>query len=150
MSEVGPDDLPMALWPEIEIIEGAAEALSFLRGKLPLAIATNAAVSDRSMIDLAVSRAGFGATFDHIFCTTDLGFRKGQREFWSAVEQGIGVPLANIAMIGDSYEQDAFFPRTFGVQAVWFNLRGSVHRGQVAVPVATSLPEFAQWVASAA
>ena len=45
MSERGPEDIPMGLWPEVEVVEGAAKALEVLHGKLPLAIATNASVS---------------------------------------------------------------------------------------------------------
>ncbi|MFT3820602.1 MAG: HAD family hydrolase [Rubrivivax sp.] len=145
----GPDEMPMGLWPRVEVIEGAAEALSLLDGKLPLAVATNASVSTRPMIELALRRAGLEAYFQQIFCHTELGCRKEQHEFWLAVERGLGVPLEHVAMVGDSYEQDALFPRRFGVQSVWFNLHGAVRRDQVATPVVTQLPAFSRWVASA-
>ncbi|MFA6140921.1 MAG: HAD family hydrolase [Hyphomicrobium sp.] len=123
MSERGPEDIPMGQWPQVEVIEGAVEALELLRGRLPLAVATNASVSRRPLIELALRRAGLAGYFEHIFCYTELGYRKDQREFWHEVERGLGVPLAHIAMVGDSYEQDAAAPRRFGVQGVWFNPR---------------------------
>ncbi|WP_437278666.1 HAD family hydrolase [Sorangium sp. So ce375] len=150
MSEQGPEDLPMGEWPEVQAIEGAAECLETLAGRLPLAIATNASVSRRPMIELALSRVGFKNYFSHIFCFTELGFRKSQPEFWQAVERNLGVPLENVAMIGDSYEQDAMYPRRFGVQGVWFNHRGSVERDEVRVPVVDELSTFARWASSAA
>jgi FMN phosphatase YigB (HAD superfamily) len=148
MSERGPQDIPMGLWPEVEVIEGAAEALASLAGKLPLAIATNASVSRRPMIELALRRAGLGSCFAHIFCYTELGHRKDQREFWLAVQNGLGVPLSHIAMVGDSYEQDALYPRRFGVQGVWFNPGGYAPSDRAA-PMVDSLITFAAWAAGA-
>lgn len=150
MSERGPEDIPMGLWPEVEAIESAAEALAALYGRLPLAIATNASVSRRPMIELALKRVGFAKYFQHIFCYTDLGYRKERPEFWWAVEQGLAVPMRHIAMVGDSYEQDAVAPRSFGIQGVWFNPAGSVAGRDTRTPVVHSLETFARWVSSTA
>ena len=151
MSEQGgPDDVPMAQWPHVEVIDGALACVQALSGRLPLAIATNASVSRRPMIELALSRVSLARYFSHIFCFTELGYRKSQVEFWRAVEQQLAVPLSAIAMIGDSYEQDAFYPRRFGAQAVWFNHAGKASRDEVAVPTVAALPTFAAWVMSAA
>jgi FMN phosphatase YigB (HAD superfamily) len=151
MSERGPEDIPMGQWPRIEVIEGATEALELLRGKLPLALATNASVSTRPMIELALRRAGLAGYFEHIFCYTELGFRKDQRDFWLAVQHGLGVPMSQIAMVGDSYEQDAVAPRHFGVQGVWFDPSGARSPEPAAgVPVVSRLPAFSAWVAASA
>lgn len=149
MSEQGLHDRPMALWETVETIAGAAEALELLAGKLPLAIATNATISKRPMIELALSRVGFKEYFNEIFCYTELGYRKDQREFWQVVQTSLGVPLEGIAMVGDSYEHDAQFPRSYGVQGVWFNDRGAAVRDQVQVPTVEDLPTFARWVMNA-
>ncbi len=150
MSERGPEDIPMGLWPEVEVVEGAAKALEVLHGKLPLAIATNASVSRRPMIELALERVGFEKYFQHIFCYTELGYRKDQPEFWLAVEQRLAVPLNHIAMVGDSYEQDAEAPRSFGVQGVWFNPAGSISGEGTSIPAVQRLETFAEWATSAA
>ena len=103
------------------------------------------------MIELALRRAGLGSYFEHIFCYTELGYRKDQRDFWLAVERGLGVPLPRIAMVGDSYEQDAVAPRKFGVQGVWFNPSGAPVPEPAAIPMVSGLPTFSAWaVASAA
>ncbi len=121
MSEEGPKNISMGLWPEVAVIAGAAECLAMLAGRLPLAVATNASVSTRPLIERALSRVGFGHYFNHIFCYTELGFRKSQPEFLRAVAEQLGFRAEQVAMVGDSYEQDAVFPRQFGIQGVWFN-----------------------------
>ncbi|MGZ5081636.1 MAG: hypothetical protein ACXWHZ_19770 [Usitatibacter sp.] len=50
MSEAGPLDLPMALWPEVKAIQGAHETLATLKATHSIGIATNASVSKRHMI----------------------------------------------------------------------------------------------------
>lgn len=124
----GPPDVPMALWPQVRVLAGAAEALARLHGRVPLAIATNANVSRRDMIERALARAGLARYFDGgaIFFAADLGCRKDEPAFWQAVQRGLGVPLAQVAMVVDSLVQDVLAPRRWGVQAVW--LRPAVGR----------------------
>jgi aminoglycoside 6'-N-acetyltransferase I len=98
MSEVGPQDQPMALWPHVTAMPGAQQCLEALHSRFPLAIATNATVSRRPMIELALDRVGFRSYFRDIFCFTELGFRKDQAEFWRAVQAALNVPLKSIAM----------------------------------------------------
>ncbi len=124
MSEEGPDDLPMAHWPSVRAMDGAIETLEYLHGRIPLCIATNASVSTRSMIQLALSRVALDRYFDHIFCATELGYRKDHPGFWDIVESTLGVPLSRIAMIGDSLSQDVFAPKRFGMFSIWFNPNG--------------------------
>ena len=144
MSEDGPADIPMALWPHVQPIDGAADCLASLAGRFPLCVATNAAVSDRTMIRRALERVNLAHYFSHIFCQTDLGYRKDQPEFWQAVAAELRLPLAEVAMIGDTLEHDCLAPRAFGVQAVWFNERGRHAQPQPPVPTVTDLREFAR------
>lgn len=142
MSECGPEDISMGPWPQVEVIAGATAALAILHGKLPLAVATNASVSRRPMIELALRRAGLDRYFEHIFCYTELGYRKDQPEFWSAVQCTLGIPLTQITMVGDSYEQDALAPRRFGVQGVWFNQGETPSPERLRTPTVSSLLTF--------
>lgn len=125
MSEDGPPDRPMGLWPVLEVLPGARECLTRLHGVVPLAIATNATVSRRPLIERALERVGLREFFAEIFCFTEIGYRKSEPEFWTVVEGRLGVPLSEIAMVGDSAEQDALAPRRFGVQAWWLNPTGA-------------------------
>jgi HAD superfamily hydrolase (TIGR01549 family) len=138
------------LWPEVAIIPGAAECLAELAGKVPLAVATNASVSTRPLIERALSRVGFDRYFEHIFCYTELGFRKSQPEFWRVVSAVLGVRADQVAMVGDSYAQDAALPRQFGVQGVWFNPSRASVGMYGPVPEVTSLSQFSAWVKNVA
>ena len=142
----GPDDTPMALWQHVSQIEGAEKCLQALHRQLPLCIATNATVSKKPMIELALQRVGFAKYFSEIFCFTELGFKKDRIEFWIHVSKTLNLPLNQIAMIGDSYEQDYAAPVRFGLQAVWFN-----HNDAMNVPIdckahINQLEDFAQAV----
>ena len=121
MSEEGPLDIPMALWPEVHAIEGAHETLAALAGRYPIAVATNATVSGREEIERALDRADLLQYIDEIFCFTEIGWRKDSRRFWEFVTATTGVRGEQIAMVGDSLEQDVIGPRESGVHAIWFN-----------------------------
>lgn len=148
MSEAGPANLPMGAWPEVQAVPGAREALAALHGRLPLCIATNASVSNTGQIEQALGRVGLAGFFSHIFCFSDLGRRKDDPLFWDAVAARLGVPLAAIAMVGDSLEQDVLAPARFGVQSVWFDT--SRPAAGAHVPTVDDLREFSRLVLQAA
>lgn len=149
MSEDGPPETPMALWPRVAVIPGARECLAALHGYARLCIATNARVSDRAMIELALERAGLLANISQIFCYAEIGSTKSQPEFWHAVGTRLGVPLSDVAMVGDSLEHDVLAPRRFGLQSVWFNSGGGHPDPPPAVPTVTRLDQFADMVRQA-
>ena len=125
MSEDGPLDLPMALWPEVTAIEGAHETLATLARRYRIGVATNASVSKRNMIEVALGRVGLRDYITDVFCYTEIGARKDSDEFWRAALERLGVEAENLAMVGDSLEDDVLAPRNFGIYAVWFNPAGA-------------------------
>lgn len=147
MSEAGPAELPMGAWNEVRAVPGAREALALLHGRLPLCIATNASVSDHGLIRRALARVGLDSFFTQVFCFTDLGCRKDDPAFWAAVSARLQVPLASIAMVGDSLEQDVLAPARFGVQSAWFDANGT--GAPAHVPSVTDLREFSRLVLQA-
>lgn len=142
MSEDGPQDLPMAEWPEVRCISGAHETLALLHTEFTLCIATNASVSRRPMIERALDRVGLLQYVSHVFCFTELGCRKESAQFWNSVSERLQLPLEHVAMIGDTLGPDVLAPRRFGVFSVWFNEEGRQPLPSVAVPMITALPEF--------
>lgn len=140
MSEDGPQDRAMALWPRVEVVPGAHATLTALGARWPLHIATNASVSTRPLITQALERAGLLQHFQHIFCFTEIGARKDQLAFWQTVQATTGVPLHETAMVGDSLEQDVLGPARFGVRTVWFNAGGTQPSPQPAVAEVHGLP----------
>jgi HAD superfamily hydrolase (TIGR01509 family) len=139
MSEEGPVDVPMALWPEVRALEGARETLAMLSPRYRLGVATNASVSPRNLIELALGRVGLRDLVDDVFCYTDIGARKDEDAFWRAVMERCGVEPSDVVMIGDSYDQDVLAPRSFGLHAILFAPAGAPFAG--AVPVIRELPE---------
>lgn len=121
MSEEGPLDLPMALWPEVAAIDGAHEVLATLSRRYRIGVATNASVSRRNMIEVALGRVGLRDYVSEIFCYTEIGARKDSDDFWRAALERLGVEADDVAMVGDSLDQDVAAPRSFGIFAVWFN-----------------------------
>jgi FMN phosphatase YigB (HAD superfamily) len=121
MSEDGPADAPMAQWPEVRAIEGAAALLAALAPRYRIGVATNATVSDRSSIVRALARVDLAAFVSEIFCFRDLGVRKSDARFWDAVTERLALPRAQLLMVGDDLDNDVLAPRRAGIAAVWFN-----------------------------
>ena len=121
MSEEGPADVPMALWPEVRALEGARETLEALASRYRLGVATNASVSPRNFIEAALGRVGLRELVDDVFCYTDIGARKDEDAFWRAVMERCATEPTDMVMVGDSYEQDILGARAFGLHAILFS-----------------------------
>ena len=139
MSEEGPLDLPMALWPEVTAIEGAHETLATLSRRYRIGVATNASVSRRNMIEVALGRVGLRDYISDVFCYTEIGARKNSDEFWRSTLERLEAEAEDLAMVGDSLEGDVLAPRSFGIYSVWFNPAGAA--SVQGVPTIARLPE---------
>lgn len=139
MSEEGPLDIPMALWPEVRAIEGARETLAALVPGHRLGIATNATASNRAMIERALARVSLREYITDIFCYTEIGARKDSAAFWAHVLDSLGARPDEVAMVGDTLEQDVFGPRRQGVFTVWFNEGGKSDADARGLPTVTRL-----------
>ena len=131
----GPEDIPMAFWPEVSAIEGATEALAVLASRYTLAIATNASVSRKGDIRRALTRVGLAGYIAQIFCYTELGRRKEEPEFWDTVLSQLGASRAEVVMVGDSLAQDVLAPLQFGIRAIWFNWKNQIPPNPLSAPV---------------
>jgi FMN phosphatase YigB (HAD superfamily) len=139
MSEEGPLDVPMGLWPEVRAIEGAAETLAALSATYRIGLATNASVSRRPLVERALERVSLRQYVSEIFCFAEIGYRKDSAEFWAHVVETLGVSASEIAMVGDTLEPDVLGPRRHGVHAIWFNAGGRSQGDARGAPVVTRL-----------
>ena len=140
MAEDGPDGIPMAQWPEVKAVAGAKATLAVLAPKFRLGLATNAAASGRESIEQALERVSLRPYITDIFCFREIGARKDAPEFWAHVLRTLQAEPHEIAMIGDSLEQDVLPPRRHGIFSVWFNPQdrpANVYE----IPIVRSLPE---------
>jgi HAD superfamily hydrolase (TIGR01509 family) len=139
MAEEGPTDVPMALWPEVRAMDGAVETLALLSPHFRLGVATNASVSPRNLIEIALGRVGLRDHVDDVFCYTEIGARKDEDAFWRTVMERCGVEPESVVMVGDSWDQDIVGPRNFGIHAILYAPAGTVFEREV--PVVRTLPE---------
>jgi aminoglycoside 6'-N-acetyltransferase I len=133
MSEAGSLDIPMADWPEVQVIDGASEVLSLLSKRYRIAIATNATVSKKCDVVRALERVGLNTFINEIFCFTELGHKKSEPEFWDAVLARLGAQKNDLVMIGDSLEQDVLGPMGVGIRAIWFNWKQESYSGALSI-----------------
>lgn len=144
MSEDGPAEISMAYWPEVKPIDGARELLAALAPARTLYIATNATVSRRPEIEMALSRAGLRDFISDVFCFTEIQAKKSTAAFWNVVTERLRCAADEIAILGDSLEEDVLGPAGQGVFAVWFNPSGrNVPQGVISV---TSLLDFVRLI----
>ncbi len=142
MREDGPADLPMALWPEVQAVADAAEVLAQLTRCYRVGVATNAALSDRPMIERALARASLLAHVSEVFSFRELGVRKAEPAFWEAVMARLGVGRDDLLMIGDDLVQDVEGPRACGISAIWFNWKRAPGPPGLDVPVIERLADL--------
>jgi FMN phosphatase YigB (HAD superfamily) len=142
MSEDGPLDVSMGLWPEVRAIEGAEETLAALAVDHRLAIATNATVSRRDMIERALERVSLLRYITDVFCFTEIGARKESPAFWSHVLASLHLEPRDVAMVGDTFEPDVLAPRRAGIFSVWFNEGGRNPLDAQDIPTIHDLPEL--------
>jgi len=148
MSEDGPLDIPMELWPEVRALDGAAEVLEALARRHRIAVATNAVGSDGAAIRKALGRVALDTHVSEIFCFRDLGLKKSDARFWDAVVGRLGVPRGQLLMIGDDLDNDVLAPRRAGIASVWFDSTRAPRPAGMMVPTIARLDELPPLIAS--
>lgn len=119
---------PMALWPQVEAVTGAADVLRELSRHGKCHIATNADNSTAEQIRQALQRVGIDQFIGEIFCFREIGHKKPEAAFFEAILSILQVPKTSVVMIGDSLENDVWGALAAGIDAIWLN------RGGCAVP----------------
>jgi putative hydrolase of the HAD superfamily len=112
---------PMKDWPRVEVIPGAEEVLAALYPNWTLAVATSADVSDEADIRAALQRVNIEEWLDKIYCFKNVGLKKPSPEFYGYILNDLGLPPAQVFMVGDHYEADVLAPNRCGIRAIWFN-----------------------------
>src|SRR2546421_12962699 len=149
MSEDGPADMPMAMWPAVRAIDGAAAVLAVLAPRHRIAVATNATVSDGTSIRRALARVALDAFVAEIFCFRDLGLKKADARFWDTVVARLAVPRAQMLMVGDDRDNDVLAPRRAGIASVWLNWKRAPTPAGVVVSMIERPSHFATRLAAA-
>jgi len=126
------DDLsstvPMVEWQTIEVVEGIADVLEYLRSSTRrIILATSASISDESQIRGALARGGLDEYFSHIYCFKNTHLPKGEA-FYHHILSDLRIPASEALMVGDGFEKDVQAANAVGIFAVWFNPRSDETR----------------------
>lgn len=119
----------MAIWPEVEMVDGAGEILQLLRQSWQLALATNAADSSEADIRAALERVGLDVLIDQVYCFKRIGHRKPSAEFYTFILRDLGVDPSRVVMVGDDFENDIVGANSAGIYGVWLSHTGENRSG---------------------
>jgi len=115
--------VPMVEWETIEVVEGVADALEYLRSSgRQIVLATGASISEEGQIRGALRRGGLAAYFSKIYCFKNIHLPKGEA-FYRYVLKDLGISSLDALMVGDGFEKDIQAANAVGIFAVWFNPR---------------------------
>lgn len=112
---------PMAGWDKVDWIPGAEVALKALSEKYTCIIATSADHSGTEEMIAALKLVGAEKYFHHFFSSRQLGFKKPDPRFFSAITQKLKLVPTECVMIGNFYEKDIIGAKQAGMQTVLFN-----------------------------
>lgn len=111
----------MVNWEHVEAVGGALETLTELSSTSKIYVATGAKDSSPEEIAAAFARVGLDEYIDGYFCQRNVGFAKGSPEFLPTITARLGLPLDEIAMVGDSWEKDVEPALAIGLKVYWLN-----------------------------
>jgi len=121
---------PMVEWEKVEVIDGIADVLAYLR-----ASGRRIEVSDESQIRGALARGGLNKYFSHIYCFKNTNLPKGEA-FYRHISSDLNISASDALMVGDHFEKDVQIPNSLGMFAVWFNPRtDEIREGDMHVTV---------------
>ena len=117
---------PMKDWASVEAEAGAQEALTRLRARYRLVVATNAGDSPAIHVRLALARVGLDDLVDDVVSSADVGDHKPNYAFFRAAllsEGDRGVPLdpRRAVMVGDGTTNDIAGAQRAGMRTIWYN-----------------------------
>jgi membrane-associated phospholipid phosphatase/phosphoglycolate phosphatase-like HAD superfamily hydrolase len=126
MVDNGMREGPMKDWDRVEAEAGAQQALTRLRGRYRVVVATNAEDSPAIHVRLALERVGLDGLVDDVVSSADVGDRKPHYAFYRAAllhEGSAGVPLdpRRAVMVGDGTTNDVAGAQRAGLHTVWYN-----------------------------
>ena len=111
---------PMCDWPEVSVVPGALETLSYLSDKAEIYIATNAEESSVEDIKRAFTRVGLAPFIKGYFCRVNMGIAKGTPVYFEKIALALNAEPQSITMVGDTLDKDILPAIDAGLNAVWY------------------------------
>ena len=111
----------MCDWPHVELIPHVYSALTELKSKYTLVIATTAGVSDTDAMVRALQRVAVKEMFSAFYSSKELGVSKPDPLFFTEVCRRAELQPRCTVMVGNDYEKDIVGAKTAGLKTVFFN-----------------------------
>lgn len=100
------------------LIEGAMDAVKYLKGKYAIYIVTNG-VKETQLN--RIKKSGLINYTDMIFVSEAIGYQKPQKEFFDHVFNNVPFKKESSVIIGDSQSSDIQGGINAGIKSIWFN-----------------------------
>lgn len=110
---------PMAHWPRVELMPGAAEALAVLHERYICCVASNAGDSNAFLMGQALARVGIRQYCHHLFTSRELGAAKPDPAFFRGILAQLGIEPHEAVMVGNDYVKDIAGAKAVGLWTVW-------------------------------
>ncbi len=123
-------------------LEGARALLEALRAAgLRLAVLTN---GSEPLLARKLAALGIAELLDAVVSAVDAGHPKPEPAAYAAAADALGLPPAEVAMVGDHLEWDVAAPLRAGyARAVWLDRGTSTHDPSLLPPAATTVTTLA-------
>ncbi len=139
---------PMVEWETVEIVEGIAEVLAYLRSSgRRIILATSAEISDEGQIRGALRRGGLDDYFAHIYCFKNTHLPKGEA-FYRHILRDLNISAADTLMVGDHFAKDVQAANAVGILAAWFNPKSEETRKSDSYATVHSMQELREFFTS--
>ena len=110
-----------------DLMDGAIEALEYVKGKGYTICATTNGVSFTQY--KRIKESGLGKYFDYVFVSEDAGHQKPEREYFDYVmANSPEKDRSKIIVIGDSQSSDVLGGINAGLDTCWYNTTGEAPR----------------------
>jgi anaerobic ribonucleoside-triphosphate reductase activating protein len=115
-----------------EINDNLIDVLNYLKYRGYLIFVMSNTVFSAMTIKKKLERFGIGHYFEDVFTSSDFGYRKPSRIFFSAVYKRIytiqKIKKSDIIFVGDQLEKDVLGSRTFGFFPIWLSSQSEEDR----------------------
>jgi putative hydrolase of the HAD superfamily len=111
----------MVYWPKISLIPGVEKCLKELFENYIICVASNAGDSDAELLGMALEKMEIKKYFKKLYTSKELGCEKPDLNFFKMIATDLRVRPDECVMIGNSYTNDVFPAKKFGMKAIFFD-----------------------------
>jgi beta-phosphoglucomutase-like phosphatase (HAD superfamily) len=110
---------PMADWPHVEAMPGAASPLKAMSVYPVHCVGSNATESDGRMVAKALERVGLREHLTRFFTSLELGISKPDPGFYREIARALGIPTTSLMAVGNDLQKDIVPAKAVGMVTVF-------------------------------